>query len=176
MPTPRVTDLASRAETPAEIRYQFSSHPAVTSRGRLAELLALRAELDAAIERVRAAEELQAEQARTAYELERRTRAAAVLAEVAAAYVVDVNELHGPSREALVVEARHVAWWLLRRQGWSYAELGELTGGRHHTTVLHGVRRVEASAELRAIATRFSACHAEGHQRHQGHEGQQVAA
>ena len=76
-----------------------------------------------------------------------------MLAKVAAAYVVDVDELHGPSRHGLVTEARHVAWGLLRREGWSLAELGELTGGRHHTTVLHGVRRVESSEKLRAIAT-----------------------
>ena len=62
-----VTDRFLPAETPAGKWYRFSSHPRLTGRGRLAELLALREELDAEIERVRAAEERQAEQARAAH-------------------------------------------------------------------------------------------------------------
>lgn len=41
--------------------------------------------------------------------------------------------------------ARHIAMFLVREhRGYSYAEIGKSFGGRDHTTVLHGCRKIEA--------------------------------
>ena len=50
-------------------------------------------------------------------------------------------------------DARHVAAWVCREAtGASYPEIGKSLGGFHHTSVLHGVRRVERTPELLAKA------------------------
>lgn len=83
---------------------------------------------------------------------QQRLEAHQVLAAVAAAYVVDdVEQLRARTRNARMSEARHVVFWILHQRYWSAPAIGELMH-RDHTTVLHGVRRVESSPELRAIA------------------------
>ena len=83
---------------------------------------------------------------------QQRLEAHQVLAAVAAAYVVDdVEQLRARTRNARMSEARHVVFWILHQRCWSAPAIGELMH-RDHTTVLHGVRRVESSPELRAIA------------------------
>lgn len=149
---PTVTDAAACAETRAESGYPFSSQRPVIGHDRLAELLALREQIDAEIARERACRR----RLRTLGQRSQRVLAQPawedqVLAEVAAAYVVDVETLKGSSRAARVVEARHVAFWVLRQQGLSLPAIGRLMN-RDHKTVLHGVRRVEGSQTLRAIA------------------------
>ena len=53
------------------------------------------------------------------------------------------NELLGPSRMATFVLARHVAMWLCSVKGISsLSEIGRVFN-RDHTSVLHGVRRVD---------------------------------
>lgn len=52
-----------------------------------------------------------------------------------------------------VIDARHVAMWIIRRLGWSYPRIG-VDFDRDHTTALYGVRRVASDARLRAIAQR----------------------
>lgn len=83
---------------------------------------------------------------------QQRLEADQVLAAVAAAYVVDdVEQLRARTRNARMSEARHLVFWILHQRCWSAPAIGELMD-RDHTTVLHGVRRVEGSPELRAIA------------------------
>jgi len=54
------------------------------------------------------------------------------------------KELLGGSRKADLVEARHIAMFLLRDSlGLQLAKVGELMGGRDHTTVMHAVEKVE---------------------------------
>lgn len=47
-----------------------------------------------------------------------------------------------PDRSQEVVRARNLAWWLLRRTGLSYSQIGRAFK-MHHTSVLHGVRELE---------------------------------
>ena len=83
---------------------------------------------------------------------QQRLEADQVLAAVATAYVVDdVEQLRARTRNARMSEARHVVFWILHQRCWSTPAIGELMH-RDHTSVLHGVRRVESSPELRAIA------------------------
>lgn len=51
----------------------------------------------------------------------------------------------GSSRKALVVRPRQVAMYLARKYSpkTSYPRLGELFGGKDHTTIMHGCRRIE---------------------------------
>ena len=51
----------------------------------------------------------------------------------------------GPCRDTLVVTARHHAMWLCRTHaGLSLKRIGQVLGGRDHTTVIHGIRQHEA--------------------------------
>lgn len=59
------------------------------------------------------------------------------------------KELLGSSRKADLVFARHITMYLLREMlGIQHAKVGEIMGGRDHTTVMHAVEKIEA--ELRA--------------------------
>jgi chromosomal replication initiator protein len=66
--------------------------------------------------------------------------------------------LHGGRCKSLA-NARHIAMWVCREAtGASYPEIGKALGGMHHTSVMHGVRRVESTPRLleqaRAILAR----------------------
>lgn len=67
--------------------------------------------------------------------------------------------LHG-GRERALVQARFVAMWLMRDADRPLSEIADELGFSHHTTVLHGVRRVErdpalltTALEIRAVLT-----------------------
>lgn len=63
------------------------------------------------------------------------------------AFVTDytVAAIRGPVRYARLVDARHVAAWLLRQLGLSYPDIGANLGGKHHTTSMEAVRRVDSA-------------------------------
>lgn len=53
------------------------------------------------------------------------------------------KELLGTSRKADLVVARHIAMYLLREMlGIQHAKVGEIMGGRDHTTVMHAVEKI----------------------------------
>lgn len=53
------------------------------------------------------------------------------------------KDLTGKSRKADLVTARHVAMYLLREElGLQLIRIGELMGGRDHTTIMHGVDKI----------------------------------
>lgn len=58
------------------------------------------------------------------------------------------KDLTGKSRKADLVTARHVAMYLLREElGLQLIKVGELMGGRDHTTVMHGVEKIKGEVE-----------------------------
>lgn len=68
---------------------------------------------------------------------------------VAAAYGLEPGLLRGPSRARHVVDARHLAMYLLRESaGLSFPALGAVFG-RDHTTAMHAVQRMQAAVEGR---------------------------
>ena len=61
---------------------------------------------------------------------------------------VPVDAITSKRREKQVAYARHLSMYLLRDLAHqSYAQIGRLLGGRDHTTVLHGFRRIEKLLE-----------------------------
>ena len=69
-----------------------------------------------------------------------------LLAEVADAFGITMAELRGSSRTQGLCEARAAAAWVLRERypALTLAAIGELLGGRHHTTVINALQRVAA--------------------------------
>lgn len=66
-------------------------------------------------------------------------------------YGVKATQLKGPKRDASLVKARQVAMYLLKEQlGLTYVEIGNLLGGRDHTTIMHGVEKIEGLVENKA--------------------------
>lgn len=68
---------------------------------------------------------------------------AVILDRVSARFVCTRDELIGRDRHSHVAHARQVAAWLLRRSGWSYVEIGRALGGRHHTTIMYAIEKIE---------------------------------
>lgn len=67
----------------------------------------------------------------------------AILREVAAFYSVDLRSLQGRGRSRNIVTPRHVAMYLLREEtDSSLMEIGQLLGGRDHTTVMYGCDKI----------------------------------
>lgn len=59
------------------------------------------------------------------------------------------KELLGPSRKADLVVARHIAMYLLRETlGIQHAKVGEIMGGRDHTTVMHAVEKIQSEIKM----------------------------
>ena len=66
-----------------------------------------------------------------------------VLETVAQAFGLSVAELRAKGRSRRVAVPRQIAMYLLREEaGLSLPRIGELLGGRDHSTVMHGVRKV----------------------------------
>ncbi len=63
---------------------------------------------------------------------------------VAELHGVSLREIRGPSRSQVVSAARAEAAYELRQLGLSYPRIGHHLGGKHHTSVMHGVRRWKA--------------------------------
>lgn len=63
--------------------------------------------------------------------------------EVSAETGIPVADIYGRSRRAPIVRARRMVWQRARSQGLSLPQIGRTTG-HDHTTVLHGLRRIEA--------------------------------
>ncbi len=66
-------------------------------------------------------------------------------------YNVKPTQLKGPKRDASLVKARQVAMYLLKNElGLTLVEIGNLLGGRDHTTILYGVEKIQALVKDKA--------------------------
>jgi len=58
------------------------------------------------------------------------------------------KDLTGKSRKAELVKARHIAMYLLREElGTQLVKVGDLFGGRDHTTVMHAVEKIKQEVD-----------------------------
>lgn len=85
---------------------------------------------------------------------DRRVSVEDIQKKVAEHYNVRVADMHSPRRARLVARPRQVAMYLAKvLTDHSLPEIGRKFGGRDHTTIMHGVRRIEElSASDRALA------------------------
>jgi chromosomal replication initiator protein len=68
-------------------------------------------------------------------------------------YSVKPTQLKGSKRDAGLVRARQACMYVLKKDfGLTYSEIGNLLGGRDHTTVMHGVEKIEAMLEAKLIS------------------------
>lgn len=73
-----------------------------------------------------------------------RVRPQAVINKTAQYFSYKVAELVGGSRKAPLTAARHAAMYLLYEElSLPYVQIGELFGGRDHTTVIHAVEKIK---------------------------------
>ena len=82
-----------------------------------------------------------------------------VIATVAEKCGVTVEAMKGRNRAQEIVMPRQIAMYLMREEtGASLAEIGRALGGRDHTTVIHGIEKIEARLqEDSALRTRIIA-------------------
>lgn len=67
-----------------------------------------------------------------------------IVKEVCNYYNIKPTIIKGPKRDAQIVRARQIIMYLLKNKlGLTYTEIGNLLGGRDHTTIMHGVGKVE---------------------------------
>ena len=72
-----------------------------------------------------------------------RSAPASVLDKVGSRFGLTTQQLSGPSRSHDIAYARHLAMYLLREHGHlPLTHIGQLLGGRDHSTVLYGCRRI----------------------------------
>jgi len=77
-----------------------------------------------------------------------------IMEETAQYFALSTADLSSKSRSRPLTQARHIAMYLMREcTGLSLVKIGEIFGGRDHSTVLHGVKKVED--EMRARDTTF---------------------
>lgn len=71
-----------------------------------------------------------------------------ILEAVANFFNVELKELQGRSRSADIVLPRQIAMYLVREHtDHSLVEIGQALGGRDHTTVMHGLEKIEQAFE-----------------------------
>jgi chromosomal replication initiator protein len=73
-----------------------------------------------------------------------------ILEETANYFQLSTGDLISKSRSRPLTQARHIAMYLMRENtGLSLVKIGEIFGGRDHTTALHGIKKVEADMRAR---------------------------
>jgi chromosomal replication initiator protein len=71
-----------------------------------------------------------------------------VIGEVTGHFKVSLTDLRGRGRSKEIVLPRQVAMYVLREEtGSSLVEIGALLGGRDHSTVMHGIAKIEKQLE-----------------------------
>ncbi len=78
-----------------------------------------------------------------------------ILEETARYFALSTGDLLSKSRSRPLTNARHIAMYLMREcTGLSLVKIGELFGGRDHTTALHGIKKIEAEMQARDVMFR----------------------
>jgi chromosomal replication initiator protein len=67
-----------------------------------------------------------------------------VLKNICSFYDVKPTQVKGVKRDARLVRARQVCMYVFKKEGnLTYSEIGNLLGGRDHTTIMHGVEKID---------------------------------
>jgi chromosomal replication initiator protein len=74
-----------------------------------------------------------------------------IIKEICSFYNIKPTQIRGPKRDASLVRARQIAMYLLKSElGLTLVEIGNILGGRDHTTVMHGVEKIESLVQNKA--------------------------
>ena len=72
-----------------------------------------------------------------------------VVNNICAYYKIKPTQIKSAKRDASLVRARQVAMYVLKKDlGLTFVEIGNILGGRDHTTIMHGVEKVEKMVSL----------------------------
>lgn len=67
-----------------------------------------------------------------------------VIRNICAFYNIKETLIKGPKRDSRLVKARQIAMYMLKKDlSLSFVEIGNILGGRDHTTIMHGVGKIE---------------------------------
>lgn len=67
-----------------------------------------------------------------------------VIKNICSFYNIKPTLVKGPKRDARLVRARQITMYVLKKElSLSFVEIGNILGGRDHTTVMHGVGKIE---------------------------------
>jgi chromosomal replication initiator protein len=68
-----------------------------------------------------------------------------VIKNICSFYNIKETLIKGPKRDSGLVKARQIAMYILKQDlGLSYVEIGNILGGRDHTTIMHGVKKIDS--------------------------------
>jgi hypothetical protein len=71
---------------------------------------------------------------------------------------INANELFSDRRRHAFCKARHELWWVASKYiPWSLPRIGRASGGRDHTTILHGIRTYGAKIQAGEIQSELLA-------------------
>jgi chromosomal replication initiator protein len=77
-------------------------------------------------------------------DLKREVRPDDVIKSICEFYQIKPTQLKGIKRDAKLVRARQACMYVLKKEsGLTFSEIGNLLGGRDHTTIMHGVEKIE---------------------------------
>lgn len=67
-----------------------------------------------------------------------------IIKNICAFYNIKETLIKGPKRDSHLVKARQIAMYVLKQDlSLSFVEIGNILGGRDHTTIMHGVKKIE---------------------------------
>jgi chromosomal replication initiation ATPase DnaA len=137
----RTTAIEARVEREKKRRLdEWRARQAAEAVGRVAEKLRKQAELEA-----EAAKAAGAAQADAEIRSMGTIPIGAILGACAVFYGVPISSLFADQRTLDIVKARHIAMYLAKElTPRSLPDIGRRMGGKDHTTVLHGVRKIAA--------------------------------
>lgn len=91
----------------------------------------------------------------------RRRSVSEIIALVARCSALTTADLTGPNRSSLYTRPRKIACYLARQEGWTYAQIAKVLGGRDHSTVRHACaalpHEVKANPTFRRLFERCKA-------------------
>lgn len=77
-----------------------------------------------------------------------------VINSICSFYKTKPTLIKGAKRDASLVKIRQITMYLLKNDyGLTFVEIGNVLGGRDHTTIMHGVRKIEATLTQRSFAS-----------------------
>jgi len=72
-----------------------------------------------------------------------------ILQATARVYGIQIADLLGSKRSKDIAEARQLSMWLIKSMlDYSYPSIGKILGGRDHSTVMHGVSKIEGKVSV----------------------------